>query len=106
MSQRPGTASDVSHDEQPPSPAPRGLLVLGALGVLAAVTVIVVLAAVALTNDSPSSSAPAVELTNSPEKLSQVLDATEVSLHDYWSAELPELYGKPFTDLKGGFQPK
>jgi predicted metalloprotease len=35
-----------------------------------------------------------------------VLAAAEVSIRDYWSTGLPEVYGKPFHDLAGGFQPK
>ena len=35
-----------------------------------------------------------------------MLAAAEVSIRDYWSTGLPEVYGKPFHDLAGGFQPK
>jgi hypothetical protein len=35
-----------------------------------------------------------------------VLAAAEASIRDYWSTGLEEVYGKPFHDLAGGFQPK
>jgi predicted metalloprotease len=47
-----------------------------------------------------------VELRDTPGDLPKVLAAAEASIRDYWSTELPEVYGKPFHDLAGGFQPK
>jgi predicted metalloprotease len=45
-------------------------------------------------------------LRDTPGDLSEALGATEVSNRDYWSTGLPKVYGKPFHDLAGGFQPK
>ena len=47
-----------------------------------------------------------VVLRDTAGDLPKALAAAEVSNRDYWTNELPEVYGKPFHDLAGGFQPK
>jgi predicted metalloprotease len=47
-----------------------------------------------------------VVLRDTPGDLPKALAAAEVSIRDYWANGLPEVYGKPFHDLAGGFQPK
>jgi predicted metalloprotease len=48
----------------------------------------------------------AVTLTDHPGDLGATTSATEVSLEQYWDAEMPATYHHRFTDLRGGFQPK
>jgi predicted metalloprotease len=47
-----------------------------------------------------------VDLRNRPADLDQTLEATAGSLREFWSAELPRIYDRPFVDLAGGIQPK
>ena len=47
-----------------------------------------------------------VDLVDRPADLDQTLEATAVSLREFWAAELPRIYDKPFEDLAGGIQPK
>jgi thioredoxin reductase (NADPH) len=69
--------------------------------------IVVALALFIRTNDGGTADPPSVvELRDTPGDLPEVLVAAEASIRDYWSAELPEVYGKPFHDLAGGFQPK
>jgi predicted metalloprotease len=82
----------------------RTLAGLAAVGGLA-----IVCAATFLFRDNGSDTAgptSVVVLRDSPGDLPKALAATEVSNRDYWSTGLPEVYGKPFHDLAGGFQSK
>ncbi len=83
-----------------------GVLALVAL-VLVAVAVVIVRAARDGGDDSGAKAATtAVVLRNRPADLNQTLAATAGSLREFWSAELPRIYHKPFEDLAGGIQPK
>jgi predicted metalloprotease len=77
---------------------------------VAAVGVLAIVVAVALFfRDNGSGTAgrtSVVELRDTPGDLPKVLAAAEPSIRDYWSTGLPEVYGKPFHDLAGGFRPK
>ncbi|MCW2837312.1 MAG: putative protein of unknown function zinc metallopeptidase [Marmoricola sp.] len=91
----------------PPRRVSRGLVGAAVLVVLA---IALVLAVIVFASDHgrrrSAAAHPVVQLRAAPGDLSQVLAATRVSLHDYWSSELQTVYGKPFHDLAGGFQPK
>jgi predicted metalloprotease len=82
----------------------RTLTGVAAVGVLA-----IVVAVTLFFRDNGSSTAgptSVVELRDTPGGLPKVLAAAEASIRDYWSTGLPEVYGKPFHALAGGFQPK
>ncbi len=82
-------------------------------GVTAVGVVAIVVAAATLVRDNGSGNGSGtadrtsvVELRDTPGDLPDVLAAAEASIHDYWSTALGEVYGRPFHDLAGGFQPK
>lgn len=82
----------------------RTLAGVAAVGVLA-----IVVAVTLFFRDNGSGTAgptSVVELRDTPGDLPKVLAAAEASIRDYWSTGLPEVYGKPFHALAGGFQPK
>jgi predicted metalloprotease len=47
-----------------------------------------------------------VVLGSAPGDLAGTLAATEDSLRTFWADQMPAVFDKPFTDLRGGFQPK
>jgi predicted metalloprotease len=47
-----------------------------------------------------------VTLGRTAAEVGAATSATERSLTDFWTRQLPEAYGKQFTPLRGGFQPK
>jgi predicted metalloprotease len=47
-----------------------------------------------------------VRLSHAPGDLGATTAATEDSLRQYWSDQLPRTYHRAFQDLRGGFQPK
>jgi predicted metalloprotease len=58
------------------------------------------------TQESPGT-APTVghvELRSTPGELPATLAATTRSLREYWSEQLPAVYGRRFQELRGGFQ--
>jgi predicted metalloprotease len=83
-------------------------------GVLAVVVLVLVAVAVVIVrvvgDDADDSGTTAVrtsvDLRNRPADVDQTLVATTGSLREFWSAELPRIYHKPFEDLAGGIQPK
>jgi predicted metalloprotease len=81
-----------------------------AAAVAALLVLAIVLAWVVLTNGTarkaPHAGGNVVQLQAKPAPLRRALDATSSSLHDYWSTEFQEVYGKPFRDLAGGVNPK
>ena len=50
--------------------------------------------------------AGSVDLRRTAGELPVTLDATVRSLRQYWSEQLPAVYGRPFRELAGGVQPK
>jgi predicted metalloprotease len=50
--------------------------------------------------------AEVVALSERPGDLGKVTDATRASLEEFWSAQLPATYHRPFRTLAGGYQPK
>ncbi|MGH3335234.1 MAG: hypothetical protein ACRDOZ_05380, partial [Nocardioides sp.] len=78
-------------------------------GVLAVVVLVLVAVAIVIVravgddgDDSGTKAATTVvDLRNRPADLDQTLQATAGSLREFWSAELPRIYDKPFEDLAG-----
>ena len=82
----------------------RTLAGVTAVGVLAIVVAVAIL--VREYGSGTAEPTPVVELRDTPGDLPDVLAAAEASIRDYWSTGLGEVYGRPFHDLVGGFQPK
>jgi predicted metalloprotease len=112
-------------------PKPRISWLVGALAiVVAVVAVVTVLAVVARQRDGdpgsalsrpepaastsavpsdpaqPEAAADTVALGSAPGSLTTTLAATEDSLQTFWTDQLPAVFDKQFTELRGGFQPK
>ncbi|MCW2791955.1 MAG: putative protein of unknown function zinc metallopeptidase [Nocardioides sp.] len=99
---------DPSPSTTPQRPHPHtGVLAVVVLVLVAAVAVVLVRAVGDDGDDSDTLAATtSVDLRNRPADLDQTLQATAGSLREFWSAELPRIYDKPFEDLAGGIQPK
>jgi predicted metalloprotease len=106
-----------------PTPAPgrSRIAAIIAAGVAAIVLVVAVVVVTTLATNDGSSSSPqplqspstlppntssTVNIKGDPANLDEVLGATIASLYDFWSQEFPKVYGKPWTKLSGGYQPK
>jgi len=83
---------------------PRTLAGVAAVSVLAIVVAVTLFLRVNGSGTARPTSV--VELRGTPGDLPRVLTAAESSIREYWSTGLEEVYGKPFHDLAGGFQPK
>jgi predicted metalloprotease len=108
--------------DPPPAPRRSRIAAIAAAAVAAIVLVVAVVVVTTLaTDDGSSSSSPqplqspstlppntsaTVSISTDPANLDEVLGATIASLYDYWSQEFPKVYGKPWTKLSGGYQPK
>jgi predicted metalloprotease len=111
MSQDQGASgSATSYPSQRPPHRPWWALVGAAVLVVVIVVVVVIIALTGLFGDDsqkgPGHRGPVVELRATPGDLPPVLDATQVSLREYWSEEFERVHHKPFRDLAGGWQPK
>jgi predicted metalloprotease len=110
MSQDQGASwSATSYPRQRPPNRPRWALV-GAAVLVVLVVIAIIIALMGLFGDDaqkgPRERGPVVELRATPGDLPTVLEATQVSLREYWSNEFERVYDKPFRDLAGGWQPK